>query len=151
LGLTSSAMKSISSVLFPFAPPINPGDPARDSWPTTPRIRRVNLATYAVAISSSPSDTREWLSNIRCRRETIKDFWILEQLRNIYLSVPRNWQARLTLLRKTMRAEVMQLPVSCMIGNGPCSARYSISSTHFDAVARHMSNRRGSCGASSKR
>jgi hypothetical protein len=56
-----------------------------------------------------------------------------------------------TLLRKTISAEVIQLPVSCMIGSGPCSAKMSTSSTHFVAVARHMSSRNGSRGESSRR
>lgn len=45
----------------------------------------------------------------------------------------------------------MQLPVSCMIGSGPCSAKISTSSTHFVAVARHMSSRNGSREDSSRR
>jgi hypothetical protein len=56
-----------------------------------------------------------------------------------------------TLLKKTMRAEVIQLPVSCMIGSGPCSAKMSTSSTHFVAVAKHMSSLNGSRGDSSSR
>ena len=57
--LTSSAMKSVSGGPLPFDMSNNPGEAARDSCPTTPKIRRVNLATYAVAMSSSPSETRE--------------------------------------------------------------------------------------------
>lgn len=50
-----------------------------------------------------------------------------------------------------MSEDVMQLPVSCMMGNGPVSAKSTISSTHFDAEARHMSIRSGSWGESSRR
>lgn len=49
-----------------------------------------------------------------------------------------------TFRKKTMREEVMQLPVSCMMGSGPVSAKSSISSTHLEAEARHMSIRSGS-------
>lgn len=148
MGPTNSAMKPVSS-LEPLLSMI-PGEAALDACPTTPSIRRVNRATYAVAISSSSSDTREWLSKIRWRRETINVFWLFVPSLNILTSA-LSINQRLTLLKKTIKAEVIQLPVSCMIGNGPWSASVSISLTHLVAVARHMSSRNGSRGDSSSR